>query len=154
MIYSLANANDPFTATVIRSFNLYGPGQRPTLVLPAFVEQIVNDDVPRVYDNGTQTRCFTYIKGFVEGVVQASIDEAGENKVFNLGNWPTSCNGCVVYGIRDQVVLETLHQFIGLVGVRAVIYVLVLFLFQSYSGTYNTDYYDTNFEMIFDVYNF
>nr|WP_276414259.1 GDP-mannose 4,6-dehydratase [Halomicroarcula sp. XH51] len=53
---------------------------------PAFVEQIVNGDVPIVYDEGTQTRCFTYIDDFVEGLLRAATNEAGRNQVFNLGN--------------------------------------------------------------------
>jgi len=86
MIHGLADADNPFSATVIRPFNLYGPGQRPKFVLPAFVEQVVNDDVPTVYDDGTQTRCFTYIDDFIEGMVQASTLEEGKNEVFNLGS--------------------------------------------------------------------
>jgi len=86
MIHGLANGDTPFTATVIRPFNLYGPGQRPKFVLPAFVENIVNRETPTVYDDGTQTRCFTYISDFVEGVVRASVRDEGENEVFNLGS--------------------------------------------------------------------
>lgn len=86
MIHGLASAEMPFTATVIRPFNLYGPGQRPKFVLPAFVERVVNDEPPTVYDDGTQTRCFTYINDFIQGVIQASTTDAGANEVFNLGS--------------------------------------------------------------------
>ena len=86
MIHGLAEADSPFTATVIRPFNLYGPGQRPNFVLPAFVKEVVNGRAPKVYGDGTQTRCFTYIEDFVEGVVRASVRDAGENEVFNLGS--------------------------------------------------------------------
>lgn len=86
MIHGLARADNPFTATVVRPFNLYGPGQRPKFVLPAFVKQVVNGDVPTVYDDGTQTRCFTYIDDFVEGMVRASTRREGVNETFNLGS--------------------------------------------------------------------
>lgn len=86
MIHGLAEADNPFSATVIRPFNLYGPGQRPKFALPAFVERVVNDSVPTVYDDGRQTRCFTYIDDFIEGVIRASTRDAGENEVFNLGS--------------------------------------------------------------------
>lgn len=85
MIHGLAASDRPFTATVIRPFNLYGPGQRPNFVLPAFVECVVNDEPPLVYDDGRQTRCFTYIEDFVKGVVHASRRPEGKNEVFNLG---------------------------------------------------------------------
>lgn len=85
MIHGLADADSPFSATVVRPFNLYGPGQRPKFAIPAFVDRVVNGEVPTVYDEGTQTRSFTYIDDFIEGLYSASTDPAGENEVFNLG---------------------------------------------------------------------
>jgi len=85
MIHGLSDEDSPFTSTVLRPFNLYGPGQRPNFVVPAFVREVVNGRSPVVYDEGTQTRCFTYITDFIEGVIRASTQEVGENEVFNLG---------------------------------------------------------------------
>lgn len=86
MIHDLTQAHNPLSATVIRPFNLYGPGQRSKFVLPAFVEQVVNGGVPKVYHDGTQTQCFTYIDDFIKGVIRDSTRDAGENEVFNLGS--------------------------------------------------------------------
>jgi UDP-glucose 4-epimerase len=47
---------------------------------------VVNGGVPKVYDDGTQTRCFTYIDDFIEGMIQVSTSEEGKNEVFNIGS--------------------------------------------------------------------
>lgn len=86
MIHGLSNIEGPFTSTIIRPFNLYGPGQRPNFVVPAFIKEVVNDNPPIVYDKGTQTRCFTYINDFINGVISASTNPAGEDEVFNIGS--------------------------------------------------------------------
>lgn len=86
MIHGLSGDGSPLTSTIIRPFNLYGPGQRPNFVVPAFVKEVVNGNPPIVYDDGTQTRCFTYIDDFVDGVIRASTRKSGENEVFNLGS--------------------------------------------------------------------
>jgi UDP-glucose 4-epimerase len=86
MIHGLSRSERNFTATVVRPFNLYGPGQRPDFAIPAFVEKVVNGGVPEVFGDGTQTRCFTYIDDFVEGLLRASTEPVGENEVFNIGS--------------------------------------------------------------------
>lgn len=86
MIHGLSNSKSPFTSTIIRPFNLYGPGQRPNFAVPAFINEVVNGNSPTVYDEGTQTRCFTYITDFIDGVISASTDPAGKNEVFNIGS--------------------------------------------------------------------
>jgi UDP-glucose 4-epimerase len=86
MLHGLSAAEGPFEATVVRPFNLYGPGQRPDFVLPAFVDRVVAGEPPTVFDGGEQTRCFTYVEDFVEGVRRASVHPDAAGEAFNLGS--------------------------------------------------------------------
>ncbi|MFC0037773.1 NAD-dependent epimerase/dehydratase family protein [Actinomadura rayongensis] len=73
-------------ATVIRYFNVYGPGQRPAYVVSRSVHRALNGLPPVVYDNGIQTRCFTFIEDAVEGTVRAARAAAGAGETFNIGS--------------------------------------------------------------------
>lgn len=79
--------NDPgVSTTIVRPFNLYGPYQRPQFVIPKFLDLVNRGEVPTVYGDGTQQRCFTYVEDFIEGLVRASEHEHEGNETYNLGS--------------------------------------------------------------------
>jgi len=86
MIHMQAETDPSLIATVVRPFNLYGPHQRPNFVIPKFLEKAANGEVPTVYGDGTQSRCFTYIDDFIEGLVRASERDHDEVETYNLGS--------------------------------------------------------------------
>lgn len=86
MLLGLDGQSDGFDATIVRPFNLYGPGQRPAFVIPAFAKAIAEGGRPQVYDDGTQTRCFTYVDDFIDALERASEAPAAAGEVINLGS--------------------------------------------------------------------
>ncbi len=95
----------------LRYFNVFGPRQDPSsqysAVIPKFVKSMMNDQAPRIFGNGEQSRDFT----FVENVVQANLlaCEAGmENlagEVFNI-----ACGRRITLNTLVQNINELLNK--------------------------------------------
>lgn len=73
-------------ATIVRYFNVYGPRQRPAYVVSRSVHRALNGRPLVVYDEGRQTRCFTFVQDAVEGTLRAADDPAASGEVFNIGS--------------------------------------------------------------------
>ncbi|MBB5870039.1 UDP-glucose 4-epimerase [Allocatelliglobosispora scoriae] len=73
-------------ATVVRYFNAYGPRQRPAYVVSRTVHRALNGLAPVVYDEGQQTRSFTYIADAIDGTLLAAASPDAVGDVFNIGN--------------------------------------------------------------------
>ncbi|HZG58287.1 NAD-dependent epimerase/dehydratase family protein [Paenibacillus sp.] len=73
--------------TVVRYFNVYGPGQKEGPyggVVPKFIRAaLAGEDIP-VYGRGDQTRCFTYVDDAAEATVRALRPEA-DQEIINIG---------------------------------------------------------------------
>ncbi|MBT3346313.1 MAG: NAD-dependent epimerase/dehydratase family protein [Gemmatimonadetes bacterium] len=79
--------------TIVRPFNVIGPRQtgRYGMVVPRFIRQALLGDPITVYDNGEQTRCWTYIDDAVDGLVALAQSDAAAGEILNLGsNFETS----------------------------------------------------------------
>ncbi|HZG77071.1 MAG TPA: NAD-dependent epimerase/dehydratase family protein [Paenibacillus sp.] len=73
--------------TVVRYFNVYGPGQKGGPyggAIPKFIRAALAGDDITVYGDGTQTRCFTYVEDAAEATVRALRREA-DNEIINIG---------------------------------------------------------------------
>lgn len=82
----------------MRYFNVFGRRQDPdgayAAVIPKFIKQLLNDEVPTINGDGKQSRDFTYIENVIEANLKAclaSSDAAGE--AFN-----------VAYGGREYLI--------------------------------------------------
>lgn len=58
--------------TGLRFFSVYGPWGRPDSVLFAFVKKILEGKPIQIYNDGSNTRDYTYIADLVEGIIRAS----------------------------------------------------------------------------------
>ncbi|XVQ84289.1 NAD-dependent epimerase/dehydratase family protein [Microbispora siamensis] len=72
--------------SVVRYFNVYGPRQRPAFVVSRSVHRALNGRPPVVYDDGGQTRCFTYVADAVDATIAVGTSPAAVGECFNVGS--------------------------------------------------------------------
>ena len=85
LLFSLQK-NDEIIMSIVRFFNVFGPRQSPIYLVSSAIDQALRGKKPYLYDNGTATRCLTYISDIICGIIKAAtIDEAIGNS-FNIGN--------------------------------------------------------------------
>ena len=97
--YSLSKALDEHLAfayhrqglpvSVVRYFNSYGPRLDPRgygSVVARFINQALDGQTITVFDDGQQTRCFTYVRDAVEGTIRAATVRGAAGQVFNIGS--------------------------------------------------------------------
>ncbi len=68
----------------LRFFTVYGPRQRPDMFFHIFMRALLHDEVVPLYDDGEQTRDFSYCGDIVDGILGAAAFP-GAGEVFNLG---------------------------------------------------------------------
>jgi UDP-glucose 4-epimerase len=94
--FALAYAKRALPVVVVRYFNAYGPRLDPRgygSVIARFITQALRGDTLTVYDDGEQTRCFTYVADAVEGTIRAATVRDAAGQIFNIGsNRETSIN--------------------------------------------------------------
>lgn len=68
----------------LRFFTVYGPRQRPDMFFHILMRRLLLDHEIPLYDDGQQSRDFTYCTDIVEGLTAAAF-YPGSGEVFNLG---------------------------------------------------------------------
>lgn len=73
--------------TLIRPFNIYGPGQVGGGAIKTFIMQALNNELVTVHGDGTQVRSWCYIDDFVNGV-ELIVDNPDKSigNLYNIGN--------------------------------------------------------------------
>jgi UDP-glucose 4-epimerase len=86
--FAFAYAAKGLPVSVVRYFNSYGPRLDPKgygSVIAKFITQARLSQPLTVFDDGQQTRCFTYIDDTVRGTILAGTMPAAIGHVFNIG---------------------------------------------------------------------
>jgi len=71
---------------IVRFFNAYGPRQNPYFVVSQSISKAMRGEQPLLYDDGSMTRCFTYIDDLVRALILTAQNANAVGTDFNLGN--------------------------------------------------------------------
>jgi GDP-4-dehydro-6-deoxy-D-mannose reductase len=85
--------------TIIRPFNVYGPGQSSSFLLPHIINQIKNNNEIKVKDL-TPKRDYIYITDLINAIIKA-IDTNFEFEIFNIGSGLSYSVGEIISMIQE-----------------------------------------------------
>lgn len=87
--------------TVVRPFNVYGPGQIGEGALKIFIQRALKGQPLRIYGDGTQIRAWCYVDDMVEGVLRTMWHTSAVGESFNIGN---ARSVETIYGLANTVI--------------------------------------------------
>ncbi len=87
--------------TVVRPFNVYGPGQVGEGALRTFILKALKDEPIEIHGDGTQIRAWCYVDDMVDGVLLAMAHPKAVGESFNIGNQRTVTT---IYGLANTVI--------------------------------------------------
>ena len=70
---------------IVRFFNVYGPGQTANFVVPIFMNLALQNNPIKIFGEGNQTRCFTYVEDVADGVLKV-FEKGKAGEAYNIGN--------------------------------------------------------------------
>lgn len=98
------HAEHGLPVTVVRPFNVYGPGQVGEGALRTFIERSVQNLPIEIHGDGTQIRAWCYVDDMVRGVLIALTHPAAVGESFNIGNQRAVTT---IYGLASTVLRIT-----------------------------------------------
>jgi UDP-glucose 4-epimerase len=85
---SFSRVYHSFETVVLRYFNVFGPRQNPyseyAAVVPLFITAIAADEPVLIYDDGNQSRDFTYVDNVVAANLLAADAPGTSGRIFNI----------------------------------------------------------------------
>jgi UDP-glucose 4-epimerase len=94
---SFSRVYEPLETVVLRYFNVFGPRQDPAsqyaAVVPLFITAIAAGRPVTIFDDGEQSRDFTFVDNVVVANLRAAEAEGVSGQIFNISaGTPTSVN--------------------------------------------------------------
>lgn len=87
--------------TVVRPFNVYGPGQVGEGALKKFVLNALRDEPIEIHGDGTQIRAWCYVDDMVHAVLLAMVHPKAIGESFNIGNQRAVTT---IFGLANTVI--------------------------------------------------
>jgi len=87
--------------TVLRPFNVYGPGQVGDGALRTFVMRAIRDEPLEIHSDGTQIRAWCYVDDMIDGALLAMVHPKAVGESFNIGNQRAIVT---IYGLANTIV--------------------------------------------------
>ena len=95
------NKRHGLPTSVVRPFNVYGPGQVGEGAMRIFVQKALNNETIQIHGDGTQIRAWCFVDDMVEGVLLTATHPNAIGETFNIGNQRAVTT---IYGLANNVV--------------------------------------------------
>jgi UDP-glucose 4-epimerase len=92
--------------TVVRPFNVYGPGQVGEGAMRIFIEHAIKNEPIEIHGDGTQIRAWCYVDDMIDGTLRAMVNPKAIGESFNIGNQKAVVT---IYGLANTIV-RVLHS--------------------------------------------
>ena len=87
--------------SVMRPFNVYGPGQVGEGALRIFIQRAISNETIEIHGDGTQIRAWCYVDDMIDGVMLCMSHPNAVGESFNIGNQRAVTT---IYGLASTVV--------------------------------------------------
>lgn len=86
--------------TVVRPFNVYGPGQVGEGAIRIFIERAIKNEPIEIHGDGTQIRAWCYVDDMIDGTMRCMINPKAIGESFNIGNQRAVVT---IYGLANTI---------------------------------------------------
>ncbi len=88
-------------ATVVRPFNVYGPGQVGEGAMRIFIQRALKNEPLEIHGDGTQIRAWCYVDDMINGTLRALTNPKAIGESFNIGNQKAVVT---IYGLANTII--------------------------------------------------